>query len=92
MADNMSPQGPSPMSSGPGPEMRRPRHRKVCHFCKEKMVHIDYKDTNRIRRYMNDRGKIISRRTTGNCAFHQRELTRAIKKARNIALLPFAVM
>ncbi len=96
MAENTS-HSPSsaPMSSGPsgaGHEMRRPRHRKVCHFCKDKLDRLDYKDTNRLRRYINERGKIISRRTTGTCAFHQRELTRAIKKARNIALLPYTVV
>lgn len=94
MAENTShaPSSPSSGPSGGGHEMRRPRHRKICHFCKDKMDRLDYKDTNRLRRYINDRGKIISRRTTGTCAFHQRELTRAIKKARNIALLAYTVV
>ncbi|MBF0408416.1 MAG: 30S ribosomal protein S18 [Candidatus Riflebacteria bacterium] len=70
-------------------EMRRHRHRKVCHFCKDKVSHIDYKDINRLRRFVNERGKIVSRRTTGTCMGHQKLLTTAIKRARNIALLPF---
>jgi small subunit ribosomal protein S18 len=76
----------------PHSEVRRQRHRKVCHFCKDKVSHIDYKDVSRLRRFVNDRGKIISRRTTGTCTGHQKILTRAIKKARNIALLPFTVL
>ena len=64
---------------------------KVCRFCVDKVEHIDYKDLRRIRNLMTERGKIISRRISGNCARHQRQLTTAIKRARNIALLPFAV-
>jgi len=71
---------------------RRPRHRKVCQFCKDKSKFIDYKDINRLRRFVNDRGKIVNRRTTGTCCAHQKLLTRAIKQARNIALLPFTVV
>ncbi|MDP6619108.1 MAG: 30S ribosomal protein S18 [Nitrospinota bacterium] len=65
--------------------------KKVCRFCADKVEHIDYKDLRRIRNLMTERGKIISRRISGNCARHQRQLTAAIKRARNIALLPFAV-
>ncbi len=65
--------------------------KKVCRFCADKVEHIDYKDLRRIRSLMTERGKIISRRISGNCARHQRQLTVAIKRARNIALLPFAV-
>lgn len=68
---------------------RRSRHRKVCNFCKDKVDHIDYKDLNRLRRFINDRAKIVSRRSTGTCSKHQRALTAAIKRARNIALLPY---
>ena len=64
--------------------------KKVCRFCVDKVEHIDYKDLRRIRNLMTERGKIISRRISGNCARHQRQLTTAIKRARNIALLPFA--
>ncbi len=62
---------------------------KVCRFCHEKTTEIDYKDINRIRRYVSGRGKILPSSITGNCAKHQRMLTRAIKRARFISLLPF---
>jgi len=65
--------------------------KKVCRFCVDKVEHVDYKDLRRIRNLMTERGKIISRRISGNCARHQRQLTTAIKRSRNIALLPFAV-
>ena len=64
--------------------------RKVCRFCMDKNDRIDFKDINRLRRYVTERGKIIPRRITGNCARHQRLLTEAVKRARNIALLPFS--
>jgi len=67
---------------------RRPK-RKVCAFCVEKTEMIDYKNVTRLRRFISDRGKILPRRQSGNCARHQRVLTRAIKRAREIALLPF---
>ena len=70
------------------PRGRKPR-RKVCQFCVEKVLHIDYKDVNRLRRFTSERGKILPRRTTGTCAAHQRALTTAIKRARQIALLPY---
>lgn len=63
--------------------------RKVCSFCVDKVTHIDYKAVTRIRRYVSDRGKILPRRVTGTCAKHQRKVTRAIKRARMVALLPF---
>lgn len=63
--------------------------RKACNFCVDKVVWIDYKDVGRLRRFVTERGKILPRRITGNCAKHQRELTRAIKRSRNIALMPF---
>jgi small subunit ribosomal protein S18 len=72
-----------------GGRFRRPR-RKSCRFCADRVAAIDYKDFNRIRSFVTDRGKIIPSRMTGTCASHQRELTKAIKRARNIALLPFA--
>lgn len=68
----------------------RPRRRKkVCAFCVDKVEHIDFKDTAKLKRYTSERGKILPRRTTGTCAAHQRQLTIAIKRARQIALLPF---
>ena len=68
--------------------MKRGR-KKVCMFCVDKVEHIDYKDTAKLRRYVTERGKIVPRRISGNCAKHQRQLTTAIKRARIIALLPF---
>ena len=65
------------------------RRRKVCQFCVDKVEHIDYKDTARLRKYVSDRAKILPRRMTGTCAMHQRQLTEAIKRARQIALLPY---
>lgn len=67
---------------------RRPR-KKVCAFCVDKVQDIDYKEVGRIRKYISERGKILPRRISGNCAKHQRQLTIAIKRARNVALLPF---
>ena len=67
---------------------RRPR-KKVCSFCVDKVKLIDYKDAGKLRRYITERGKILPRRISGNCAKHQRQVTVAIKRARNIALLPF---
>ena len=67
---------------------RKPR-RKVCSFCVDQVDHIDYKDAAKLRRFTTERGKILPRRISGNCAKHQRQVTLAIKRARNIALLPF---
>ena len=68
----------------------RPRKRKkVCNFSVEKATSIDFKDSAKLRRYTSERGKILPRRTTGTCAAHQRQLTIAIKRARQIALLPY---
>ncbi|HEY4619937.1 MAG TPA: 30S ribosomal protein S18 [Nitrospirota bacterium] len=63
--------------------------RKVCRFCTDKVPVIDYKDLQTLRSYISDRGKIMPRRISGVCAAHQRELNTAIKRARNIALIPF---
>ena len=70
---------------------RRPmrRRKKVCVYCVDKNAVIDYKDTNKLKRYISERGKILPRRITGNCAKHQRKLTTAIKRARHIALMPY---
>ncbi len=68
---------------------RRFQRRKFCRFCANKVPFIDYKDIKTLRHYVTERGKLIAGRMTGNCAKHQRELTRAVKRARNIALLPF---
>ncbi len=95
-----TPSGGGPGSGGPGggPGDRRGRprgrgryapRRKVCVFCVDKVTDIDYKDVNRLRRFVSDRGKIEPRRKTGTCAKHQRILATAIKRARHLALLPF---
>ena len=65
------------------------RRRKVCIFCADKVDFIDYKDTAKLRKFISERGKILPRRVSGTCALHQRELNTAIKRARNMALLPF---
>ena len=63
---------------------------KVCRFCEDKAIKIDYKDDRLLRRFITERGKVIPRRMTGTCARHQRELTTAIKRAPNIAVLPYS--
>ncbi|MDQ1285388.1 MAG: small subunit ribosomal protein [Thermodesulfobacteriota bacterium] len=74
------------------PQRRRPFPRsKVCRFCADSGLRMDYKDPNLLRIFITERGKIVPRRISGNCAKHQRQLTTAIKRARNIALLPFTV-
>jgi small subunit ribosomal protein S18 len=72
-----------------GSSKMRKAKRKICAFCMDKSEFIDYKDINKLRKYVTERGKILPRRISGNCAKHQRELTECIKRARNIALLPF---
>lgn len=76
---------------GDAPMRRRGirRRKKVCVFCVEKNAVIDYKDTNKLKRYVSERGKILPRRITGNCAKHQRALTVAVKRARHVALMPY---
>jgi small subunit ribosomal protein S18 len=68
---------------------KRFQRRKFCRFCADKVSFIEYKDIKILRGYMTERGKILSRKVTGNCSVHQRELTTAVKRARNIALIPF---
>ena len=74
-------------------ERERPRgnrkRRKVCAFCVDKVEYIDYKDIAKLRKYMSDRAKILPKCATGTCAKHQRALTEAIKRARQVALLPY---
>ena len=65
------------------------RRKKVCVFCADKNAVIDYKDVNRLKKFVSERGKILPRRITGTCAKHQRALTVAIKRARHIALMPY---
>ena len=97
-----APEGGAPSSSGPrtgGPRPGGPggpggrkffRRKKVCKFCVEKIDSIHYRDVRLLQQFVAERGKIVPRRLTGVCTTHERRLTRAIKQARNIALLPFA--
>ena len=72
----------------PRPNMVR-RRKKVCIFCADKVDFIDYKDSAKLRKFISERGKILPRRISGTCAKHQRELNTAIKRARQVALLPY---
>jgi len=65
------------------------RRKKICQFCADKAESIDYKDVDKLKKYVTDRGKILPKRITGTCAMHQREVTTAIKRARIVALLPY---
>ena len=71
-----------------GNKFKKPR-RKVCAFCVEKATFVDYKQVNKLRRLVTDRGKMVARRSSGTCASHQRQVATAIKRARHLALLPF---
>ena len=68
---------------------RRPNRRKVCKFCVDKIEAVDYRDVKRVRTFVTERGKIIPRRISGNCAQHQRQLTTALKRIRTVALAPY---
>ncbi|MCR4438599.1 MAG: 30S ribosomal protein S18 [bacterium] len=65
------------------------RKKRICRFCEEGIAYIDYKDDKRLMRFTTDEGKIIPRRTSGTCARHQRQLVKAVKRARHLALIPF---
>ena len=84
------PQGRPGGSGGPGGRGKFFRRKKVCKFCTEKIDAIPYRDVRLLQGFVAERGKIVPRRLTGVCTKHQRRLTKAIKQARNIALLPFA--
>lgn len=74
-------------------EKRRPtggiRRKKVCQFCADKAETIDYKDTEKLKKFITERGKLLPRRVTGTCSIHQRDITTAVKRARIVALLPY---
>ncbi len=84
-----APRGDSPRG-GKGGRFGR-RTPRVCPFCHNKVEHVDYKDADALRRYLTERGKIKPRRKIGTCARHQRRLALAVKRARHLALLPFAL-
>jgi ribosomal protein S18 len=69
---------------------QKKQKRKVCIFCKERVDHVDFKDTATLRKFVSERGKIRARRVTGNCAQHQRAVATAVKNAREMALLPYS--
>ena len=73
----------------PAKKFRKPAKKKVCAFCVAGEKTIDYKDVAKIKKYITENGKILPRRQTGVCSYHQRELSNAIKRARNVALLPY---
>jgi small subunit ribosomal protein S18 len=79
------------MNAPRGPKRRTFARAKVCRFCADSSLRMDYKEVDLLRGFITERGKIIPRRISGCCAKHQRQLTTAIKRARNIALLPFTV-
>ena len=74
---------------GPGGDKAGGGKRKICHFCKDKVEEVDYKNANQLRRYISERGKIRNRRITGACRSHQRQVAAAVKRAREMALLPY---
>lgn len=86
MAYNKTEKADAPMKRRSNTVRRR---KKVCVFCGDKNGVIDYKDVAKLKRYVSERGKILPRRITGNCAKHQRALTVAIKRARHVALMPY---
>lgn len=81
--------GRTPDVGAEGGGRRRGGRRRVCRFCTDKTILIDYKDPQALKYFVTERGKVVPRRISGNCALHQRKVTLAIKRARNIALLPF---
>jgi small subunit ribosomal protein S18 len=90
--ENAPPGERPPRREGSGGRKQYFRRRKVCKFCQEKIDMIDYKDVRLVSGFVAERGKILPRRLTGTCSTHQRALSEAIKRARNIALLPFAAI
>jgi small subunit ribosomal protein S18 len=83
--------GRTPDLNSDAPGRRRLGRKRVCRYCADKALVIDYKDPQALKYFISERGKVVPRRISGNCARHQRKVTLAIKRARNIALLPFTV-
>lgn len=82
-------EAPKPATRPAAPVYRNNKRRKVCQFCVDKIDHIDYKDITRLRKCVSERSKILPRRVTGACAKHQRQITVAVKRARQMALLAY---
>jgi ribosomal protein S18 len=80
---------PKPPKRAPKIDIRRGTKKKPCSFCQHGVVHVDYKDLAQLRKYISDRGKIRGRKVSGNCQQHQRDVSDAIKTARELALLPY---
>lgn len=89
MDNEVRTEGTAPVQTQAQKPFRPKKRRKVCAFCADKIEHIDYKDTLRLRRNLSERSKILPRRVTGTCAKHQRQLTVAVKRARHVALIPY---
>lgn len=87
---SQAPSGAKDSRTGPGQERKFFSRRKACRFCTDKVAGINYKDVPTLRNFLTERGKIMPRRISGNCAIHQRALTTAIKRARNIAMVAFS--
>ena len=83
--------GRTPDLNADAPGRRRGNRKRVCKYCADKVLVIDYKDPQSLRYFISERGKIVPRRISGNCALHQRKITLAIKRSRNIALMPFTM-
>ena len=83
--------GRTPDLNSDAPGRRRLGRKRVCRYCADKVLVIDYKDPQALKYFISERGKVVPRRISGNCARHQRKVTLAVKRARNIALLPFTV-
>src|SRR5262245_8712807 len=83
--------GRTPDLNSDAPGRRRAGRKRVCRYCADKALIIDYKDPQALKYFISERGKVVPRRISGNCARHQRKVTLAIKRARQIALLPFTV-
>ena len=83
--------GRTPDLNADAPGRRRIGRKRVCRYCADKALLIDYKDPQALKYFISERGKVVPRRISGNCARHQRKVTLAIKRARQIALLPFTV-
>ena len=86
----MKPEAEKPQQQAQQPRQRRFGRRKVCPFCADKTLYIDYKPPSMLKRFITERGKIVPRRISGVCAPHQRELQTAIKRARIMAFMPFS--
>ncbi len=89
MMDDDKDFGRGPDLNADAPGRRRGVRRRVCKYCNDKVQTIDYKDPQSLKYFVSERGKVVPRRMSGNCSRHQRQVTLAIKRARNIALLPF---